>query len=334
MVLERGAEAASGMKNPTGGGRSSLEVSLLFGLALMLTGLHALDVELREDYAPLRAERHAEIIEHRGKSPYVYRVLAPELAEWGRRLIRGPGSSRDSAPELSYLVIQFVATVAGLLLFWRVVGALYEPPWALAGVLLFAALHPASYRYFWFQPDSPVDLALWLVAAWLAVRGRSGLWLLPLTAVGAVNRETILFAPLIYAALAWERVARRTLLIQCAAALAAGVAVFIGLRLWIGAAERVIGLSDLLHENLANPTGWLFSAVFFGVLWIVPVLNWRRASPAVRRLTLVLIPYFILQLVFGRIREARLFLPLSLCLIPHLLEMVRTRGIVALPDRR
>ena len=45
------------MTNSEGAGRSSLEVALLFGLALMLTGLHALDVELRDDYASLLTAR-------------------------------------------------------------------------------------------------------------------------------------------------------------------------------------------------------------------------------------------------------------------------------------
>jgi hypothetical protein len=314
------------MTRPAYHGRARLEVALFAGLALMLTALHALDVETRDDYAAMRAERHAEILEHRGKEPYVDRILAPELAELGRRLVTGGGASRDAAPERSYLAIQFVATFAGLILFRAVLAALYDPPWALAGTLLFAALHPASYRYFWFQPDSPIDLALWLGAAALAVRGKSGLWLLPLTAIGALNRETILFAPLIYGALAWERVPRRRLLRECAAALAAGGAVLVGVHLWIGPKERIVGLADLLRENLANPPGWLFAAVFFGVLWLLPLLRWRRASPAVRRLTLVLLPCLLLALVFGRIREVRLFLPLSLALIPHLLEALGALG--------
>jgi hypothetical protein len=298
----------------------------------MLTWLHALDVELRDDYAAQRAERHVEILAHRGKDPYVYRLLAPELAELGRRWSGHSGTGQDDAPARSYLVLHFAATFAGLLLFRRVVAALCEPPWALTGTLLFAALHPASYRYYWFQPDSPIDLALWLLAAWLAVRGRSGYWLIPLTAVGAFNRETILFAPLIFGALAWERVPRRTLVVQCAAALAIWAAVFVGLRCWIGRTERVVGLSDLFRENLENPQGWLYAAVFFGVLWILPLLRWRRSSPLLRRLTLVLIPYFILVVIFGRTQEVRLFLPLSLCLIPHLLEALR--GSTASPAVR
>jgi hypothetical protein len=302
-----------------------LEALLFAGLALMLTFLHALDVELREDYVQPRAERHAEILAHRGKDPYVYRLLAPELAEAGRRLFGRAGASPDVAPERSYLALHFAATFAGLLLFRRVLDALCPAPWGLAGTLLFAALHPASYRYFWFQPDSPIDLALWLLAAWLAVRGRSGLWLIPLTAVGALNRETIFFAPLLYGALAWDRVPRRRLFMECAAALATWAAVFLGLRLWIGPAERVVSVTTLMHENLGDPLAWLYAGCFFGVLWVLPVFRWSRASPALKRLTLVLIPSFLLDIVFGRIRETRLFLPLSICLIPHLLEELRTR---------
>lgn len=302
-----------------------LETLLFAGLALMLTFLHALDVELRDDYVQPRAQRHAEILDHTGKDPYVYRLLAPELAEAGRQLLGGAGVARDVAPEKSYLALHFAATLAGLLLFRRVLDAFVPQPWGLAGTLLFAALHPASYRYFWFQPDSPIDLALWLLAAWLAVRGKSGLWLIPLTAVGVLNRETVIFAPLIYGALAWDRVPRRRVKIECSAALITWAAVYLGLRLWIGPKERVVSVTTLMHENLGDPSAWLYAGVFFGLLWILPVLRWRRASPALKRLTLVLIPSFLPNLVLGRVREVRLFLPLSLCLIPHLLEELRAR---------
>jgi hypothetical protein len=64
--------------------------------------------------------------------------------------------------------------------------------------------------------------------------------------------------------------------------------------------------------------------VFLGGLLVVPWSGWSRRPPELRRLALVLwLTYVPLQLVFGRIREVRLLLPLAIALIPLALLALR-----------
>jgi hypothetical protein len=104
-------------------------------------------------------------------------------------------------------------------------------------------------------------------------------------------------------------------------------ATFTGLRLVVGPASWVNERTPLsfLLDNLSRPNWIGFAAVFFGVLWWIPVLGWREFPRELRRLALLLTPYLVLQFLFGRIREVRLLLPLSIALIPMALLYIRAR---------
>ena len=82
--------------------------------------------------------------------------------------------------------------------------------------------------------------------------------------------------------------------------------------------------SDELAAGNLN-AGWLaWALVWLGALLIVPFARWSQAPPELRRLAIALIATYVpLQLVFGRIREVRLLLPLVLALIPLALVAVR-----------
>ena len=152
-------------------------LGLFAGLSLLLGFLHAYNVNAVPGLAPLRAERHAEVISGTGDSPYVYRLLVPHAAEQLRRGFEGAGLRGAAAREAGYLVLRFLFTLAGLVLFYGYLQHWFDVPWALAGTFLFAALHPATYYHYWFQPASALDLVLWLAAARLAQTGGSAWWL-------------------------------------------------------------------------------------------------------------------------------------------------------------
>ena len=297
-------------------------LALYIGLSLLLTFIHAINVNTRRDNA--RERRHMEIIEGRGKAPYGYRLLVPEIAEPIRRRLENVGFTRSTAREAAYLSLRWAFTLSGLLLFHAFLRAWFDAAWTVAGTLLFAALHPATYHYYWFQPASALDLALWLLAARLAQTRISAWWLLPIVMLGAFNRETIVFAPLLYLALAYGRLPLRLLVIPLGAALAVFACVFLGLRWWIiGPLPRVVPMSRVLQQNWNNPWWVVYAILFFGVLWVLPVIAWRRVRPELQRLVLVMSPYLVLQILYGRIREVRLLLPLTMALIPVALDLLR-----------
>src|SRR5690606_20120874 len=139
------------------------------------------------------------IIDGEGRQPWAYRVLTPYAVEYTAQAI-SPPLERGVALETAYVAWRGLATFAFLCLFHLWLCVWVEPTWAVAGTLLAGALHPASYQFYWFQPDSPPDLVVWTLAALLTVWKRDR-WLAPLVVVGTLNRETAVFAIGIHAVL-------------------------------------------------------------------------------------------------------------------------------------
>jgi hypothetical protein len=303
-------------------------LALYIGLSLMLTFVHAINVNTVPRFNLRREHRHVEIVELRGKAPYGYRLAVPMIAEQIRRGLERAGLSVPKARETAYLSLRWAFTLAGLLLFHAFLSAWFSAPWALAGTLLFAALHPASYHHYWYQPASALDFVLWLLAARLAQTRASAWWLLPIVIVGAFNRETIVFAPLVYMALACGCTPLWKVVIPVGAALAAWAIVFLGLRLWIvGPLQRIISMSNIVRANCKHPLWVAYALVFLGVLWVLPVTGWRRVRPELQRLVLVMVPYFLLQCLFARIQEVRVLLPMTIALIPVALDILRVAAV-------
>jgi hypothetical protein len=306
--------------------------ALYFGLSLMLAAMHGLDV----DFGPNRAlaeRRHDAILAGRGESPYAYRVLMPALAEAAKRALE-PAFGPERALAAGYAGWRWAATFAFFLLFHAYLRAWLDEAWTTAGVLLAAALHPATFRFYWYQPDSPTDLLVW-TAAGVLTQIRRDRWLFPLVVVGTLNRETAVFVIGVHAALRWGSEARSTLALRCGGLLATFAATFVGLRAAIGLRPWVAPIGELARANLNRL--WLeWAAVFLGSLTILPFLGISRRPPELRRLAaLLLATYLPLLLVFGRIREVRLLLPLVLPLVPlamlSLREEVRGEPEVARP---
>lgn len=284
------------------------------GISLMVVTVHAWNVNYAEPESRWREGRHRAVVEGTGKAPYVYRVLVPVTADLARKVF---GLDDPDEREIPYLALRFLFVFGALVFFHAFLAALLGATWALAGTLLLAALHPASFYFYWFQPASALDLWIWIVAAWWSLGPGSGWWLLPLVGLGALNRETVVFVPAIHLALRFGREPVRPLLLRTLSMGAVWVAIFLGLR-WvlIGPRERVVGVAEVVQGNLDNPHWFGFWLCLFGGLWILPVIGWRDLPGEIRRLSLVMLPYLGLVAVYGRARELRLLLPLALFLIP------------------
>mgnify|MGYP001113163627 CR=1 FL=1 len=206
-------------------------------------------------------------------------------------------------------------TFALLLLFDSWLRCWFEPVWALAGTVLLAALHPLSHLGYWYQPASCADLVLWVLAALLSVRGRFGA-LYPLVVIGSLNRETAVFAVLIHVALRLGREPIRELMLRALRLTVCWAVPFVLLRLVIGLKPWEVDLVSVLRSNFVGP-GRMAALVFLGPLLMLSSTSWRKRPLPLRRLAAMLtITYLPLQVVFGRLLELRLLLPLSLAYIP------------------
>ena len=298
---------------------SWIHVALYLGLALLLTQLHGERVNFGPKMGK-RAQRHELIIQGQGEAPWAYRAVVPWAAELTGRVVQLTGLPLMRSVEWGYLFWRFAFTFGLFLLFHRFLGHWVPPPWPLLGTLLLAGLHGPSYAHYWFQPASSLDLLLWVAAAVLTIE-RRWLWLFPLVLLGALNRETAVFIVLIHGALLWGREPLRAVVLRMAGLTACWVVPFVGLRLVVEVAGWAHGSDSvgMLMANLSHGDWLLYALCFWGVLWVLPILRWKALPPRLRALVVVLLPYLALQLVFGRIREVRLLLPLALALIPVLL---------------
>lgn len=307
-------------------GERGVVAAVLAGLGLAIAHGHALDVDLGPRMAD-RLARHEAILAGTGKAPWGYRLLAPRLVELGADLAGGLGVAHDAAVAWGYVALYAVATVAALGLVYAWVRAWLDPAWALAGALWFAAMQPPTFRWHWFAPDSPLDLAWWLIAA-LATRAGAANWLFPGMVLAVANRETAVYAAVIHAALAWGTEPARATLARAGGLAAVGLATYGAIRVGVGPLPLAVGPADLLREN-ADPTWALFAFGALGAAWALWLDGFGRRPAALRRLALALTAtYLPVVLLFGRIREVRLFLPLLVAWLPLALAAVQERTTV------
>lgn len=173
------------------------------------------------------------------------------------------------------------------------------------------------------------DIILYLGAALALLERRYG-WILPLSLLAALNRETGVFIPVmalacIHAANTGD--APRTSARPAWIALTGFVAVQVGLHLALGSrpwsmheSGATPGLGYLLY-NLGNDAAWGHT---FGVLGIVPVLALlaRHAwHPLLRPLAWSVVPaWLVLHLLFAPLDQSRvLLLPQVLVFLPAML---------------
>lgn len=308
--------------------RRWLLVALLYaGLAGSLTSFHAFEINFG-DKLHKRTARHAQIVSMlAGKKPWAYRVAVPLTVEHTLRPpLMATGMRPIVAREYGYLIVRFASTWLTLLGSHLLIRRLVPRGNALAGGVLVAALHGPSTAHYWFQPASQVDHLWWLAAALLTLARRDAL-LVPLIFVASVNRETAVFAVPIHFALRWGTEPVRHTLLRCVAMTAAWSVPFFMLRELVVLSPRP-GRRMWKHftTNLHQYEWQWYAFVFAGAWTLLPLLGLRRMPRALRLLMAALVPYVVLVFAFGRIREVRLFLPLTVAFVPALMWLLADRS--------
>lgn len=198
-------------------------------------------------------------------------------------------------------------------------------PAALLGMALLA--WGMSYSHFDsdLQFSTFFDILFYLLAGLLILQQRF-LWIIPLTALAALNRETsglIPFLLLVVALFALPRPSRRRTLLIFAAAFGLYLAIFTGLRLAYGAQTPILpyghtaGL-DLLGYNLLRPVTWSRLVATFSIIPLVALIGWSRWSQPLRLFFWALVPVWLgVHALAAVLAETRLLLvPQALVFIP------------------
>jgi hypothetical protein len=268
---------------------------------------------------------HEATIEGEGVDPWEYRVLSNWGAEVSLEAARAVGFHHPYVVGfMAFRVLQNLVIFAALWLLLRRFGFDRRAATLGLGFLAWAmtqALHNSGLAF-----NTYGDLAFYLIAAVLILDRRYG-WIVPLSALAALNRETSGLIPVMLLGVAVAQGVRspggRRALWCGVAALAAYAVTTIALRVIIGSAPlfEPFGLrpgTDYLTFNLRDGLTWEY---LFRTVNIVPIIalsglgRWPRELKA---FALAIVPVWLVAHLFASIlAESRLLLvPFAVVFIP------------------
>jgi hypothetical protein len=304
-----------------------LGASVLLSLFTVFLHLKALG---RAYLLAYQVPRHEALLAGTAGNPWQYRVLSAWIVEGVHRLC---GALSLSDPlVLAFVAVRVGQEVAMFLAAWWLWRAL-----GLSTIACFLGLAAfgwsVSYSNYGsdLQFNTYFDVLFYLLAGLAVVRDRLA-WLLPITALAALNRETSGLVPLLaLAGLPGAVPEDRPRRIRFAViGLAIWAAIFLGLRWAYGRQELIVpyghrpGL-DLLLYNLGRARTWV---QLVGTFSILPFVAWssRRHWPALLRgFVWIVVPlWFVVHWVGAVMSETRLLLvPMALAILPAALFALR-----------
>ncbi|MBL7647297.1 MAG: hypothetical protein JNK74_14010 [Candidatus Hydrogenedentes bacterium] len=178
--------------------------------------------------------------------------------------------------------------------------------------------------------NASTDVLLYLGAALALVGGRPA-WLIPITVIAALNRESSILIPYMALAIAVRWKPRLTLDKTIAgpafAALAVWCVLFVVLHVVLGARPWALHESGaapgfgLLRYNLTNPAAWEHAFGMVGILPVLALLSWRYWATPLKAIFWSVAPLWCVGTLFcAPVDQSRvLLLPQVLVFVPGLL---------------
>lgn len=277
--------------------------------------------------------RHLAVLNGHAGNPWQYRILAPYLIEGVMGILRSLGI-------VHYVAISFIAfRLAQDVLIFRVAYRYYlklglSPAASVIGMAMLA--WGISYSHFDsdLQFSTFFDVAFYLLAAHCLLCEKFA-WLIPISGVAGLNRETSGLIPFLLLPLVTSNrggAHRRRLWALFGWCLLAYLLVFVTLRLIFGSQELIVpyghlpGL-DLLAYNLLRGVTWYQMALTLSVVPAVALIGFRAWPWQLRGFFWVVVPaWCVVHAVTAVMAETRVFLvPQALIFIPGAL-VVMTAG--------
>ncbi len=271
--------------------------------------------------------RHENMLAGNAGNPWQYRVLPDYLVEGVIRTFEKVDIPRPiAAAFFLFRVLQDAAIFLAAFLYYRKLGL--SRGLSLIGLSLLA--WGMSYDHYGsdLQFSTYFDVLFYLLAG-LAILHRKYAWIVPITVLAALNRETSGLIPFMLlfsmplASLQEQRPSRHPVWIPFAASLALYLFIFRALRIHYGHQEFISAFGhlpglDLLRYNLFRLITWNRLFATLGIIPVVAILGYTKWPPLLRRFFWVVVPiWFLIHAFAGIMAETRLFLvPQALILIP------------------
>lgn len=328
----------------------------------------------------LTYSRHKDIMAGQSSfyNPWQYRILSPLIAEGGMWVYNhtvnkvfpiegnhhfvikntsGPNEKRDSFLELLgnpdalkyfivFIVFRFVEHFFIFFLAWRLWGAFVKSKWLLFFGLSFLSLaigNAGDVADLAF--NTYLDIIFYLLTANLIIYKWNPAWLLLITPLAALNRETGMLIPYLYfisltdfSQLSVRRLNLRAIKfppfktwVFVGILYAIFFSIFIGLRIYYGYRPqqewRVPAGWQMLKLNLFSPTGFKAYMELIGTFAVIPFIilyRFRYFPEILRKWFILIVPiWFGVHYLSVVAYQTRLFLvPIIIIFIPMMLWLV------------
>jgi tetratricopeptide (TPR) repeat protein len=243
---------------------------------------------------------HEQVMTDAAPAPIQYRVMLYYTAEGMMRV----GIPFDDA----YFIIRLTSTFLCALALHYFLSLYFAPLICFAGVLYFFAALPVTYIRYYMQPMDLPNLFFFLVGFVLIVK-RKDFWLVPLTIIAMINRETAVLLSLVYLFYRWDELPAVTVLARSALIFFSGMGTYWLLR-HIFAVKHYYADLYYLGFNLSDTRTYLYALSLFGPLLVLPFYK-LSDKPKFFRRALLLIPFFlVIHYTMTIMVEPRLWLPL------------------------
>lgn len=274
-------------------------------------------------------------------NPWQYRVLSPYLLEGTIMLWNSSTSflgdkfkNNERTIYLPYLLFRFVQNILiffAAFAFYKAVGV-KNNILILTGILLLGFNMSNSTYGSDLSLNTYFDILFYLVAGWLIIK-KKNVWIIPLTFIGALNRETSAFIPVMFLLFNLDfnnlKMTRKNVLVVFSFSVFLFVSVYLGTR-WIYGIREYHGINGIdtpLEFLRFNLTYGAFYPEMFGTLGFVAVLallRYKHWNFALKLFFWLIVPFwFVFHIVMSQAMETRLFLvPQALIFIPALLYVI------------
>jgi len=292
------------------------------------TDLNAIDLKIQE-------ERHLRMLEKDSEffNPWQYRIFSAYAVEYVYQATHAV--SDKITRTYAFLAFRGGQNVLILLMLHIYLLALgIRNPWLImTGLILTGFCMATSVFKSDLSFNTYFDILFYLIAAWLIIREKL-IWLIPLTAIAALNRETSLLIPFMAVApfvpFAIKRIPKRTVLIVASSLIVFAI-VFVSVRMYFGyqPAKGIHGMSSFTDYLKFNLTFFRLYPELAGTLTFLPMvvlLFFKRLPMLLKQWFWLICPaWFAIHLAYSTAVETRLFLvPQVLIFIPAFLWLVES----------
>ena len=294
--------------------------------------------------------RHSAVLNDTARNPWNYRVFS----EWVVEPVLRASAALGSSHSVSWAFL-FVRAVQNLLIFsmawvfYRSSGL--SPQRSLLGLIILSF----CFTHVFYNADLSVntyfDLLFFLVAGWLIVRARYE-WIVPLSVMAALNRETGIYIPVMAASSLLfvdgrrqKGAKRQAIAAMIAACLFVGVTVALRLTLhksagWQNDWGNQPGLKTLLM-NFKDINTIVGVPLTLSLLPLLPLVRFRSLPKLFQAWYLLMVPFWIaIHFIMVYAKETRYYLvPIAVVLIPAAIwpmsarETVEAEGLSRDPER-